>query len=63
MLKALATIYVIGFFVVGLFLTFSADMTASESMDIAAEWPYRLYKYVDLYFTIKEYEEMRSQGH
>lgn len=62
MLKALATIYVSGFFIAGLFLTFSSDMTATESMDIAAEWPYRLYKYIDLYFTMKEYEEMKSNG-
>lgn len=57
MLKALATIYVIGFFIVGLFLTFTSEMTTSESMDIAAEWPYRLYKYVDLYLTMKEYSQ------
>lgn len=60
MLKILATIYVVGFFIVGLFLTFSSDMPVNESMDVAAEWPYRLYKYVDRYFTLKEYEEMRS---
>lgn len=62
MLKALATIYVIGFFIVGLFQTFTSEMTASESMDIAAEWPYRLYKYADLYFTMKEYSSQPTYG-
>lgn len=57
MIKFLATIYVAGFFIVGLFLTFTTDMTTNETMDIAAEWPYRLYKYTEFYFTAKSYEE------
>ncbi len=62
MLKTLATIYVLGFFVVGIFLTFSTEMSAAESMDIAAAWPHRLYKYVEFYFEVKSHQETTSFG-
>ncbi len=57
MLRLLAAVYVIGFFVIGAFLTFTTEMNSSETMDIAAEWPIKLYKYVDLYFEMKSAEE------
>lgn len=57
MIKFLARIYVVGFFVVGLFLTFSSDMTARESMDIAAKWPVKMYDYIDLYFKSSNADE------